>query len=112
MFLALAAGAFAVSVSQFRERGFLCSNAWFWASREERRRMDENPESKRACYRQSGFAFLCIGICLLFLAAWAASGWIWALAGAGTAVLAAVVYAVVSSVRMEREGRGDGAGSG
>lgn len=44
--IVLAIGAFVISYFQFREKGYLFNNAYFWASQEERRRMDENKESK------------------------------------------------------------------
>ena len=53
----LSAGAFAVSVMQFHEKGFLWNNAYIFASKEERRKMDKKPY-----YRQSGFVFMLIGI--------------------------------------------------
>lgn len=61
IFLALAIGAFVISGLQFMEKGYLFNNAYFWASREERKRMDENKESKGPHYRQSGFAFCSSG---------------------------------------------------
>ena len=99
---ALAIGAFVISYLQFKGKGYLFNNAYIWASEEERRRMDENKESKNPHYRQSGFAFLLIGIIFLVLAAHFATGWKWMYAVFALAVIIAVVYAVVSSVKIEQ----------
>ncbi|MBD5161626.1 MAG: DUF3784 domain-containing protein [Oscillibacter sp.] len=100
--LAFSIGSFVISCFQFREKGYLFHNAYFWATQEERRRMDEAPESKMPYYRQSGFAFLLIGILFLVFAVYLATGWIWTLFAFSLAVIIAVVYAVVSSVKIER----------
>ena len=102
IFLALAIGAFVISGLQFMEKGYLFNNAYFWASQEERKRMDENKESKRPHYRQSGFAFLLIGLLFLIAAVHIATGWRWMFAVLILAVITAVVCAVVSSVLIER----------
>ena len=100
---ALAIGLFFISYSQFKEKGYLFNNAYFWASKEERRRMDENKESKKPHYRQSGFAFLLLGISCLVLATYVATGWKWLYAVFILAVIIAVVYAVISSVKIEQQ---------
>ena len=102
IFLAIAAGAFVVSWLQFKEKGYLFNNAYFWASREERGRMDENKESKKPYYRQSGAVFMLIGICCLIFAAYMITEWVWMYAAFWMAVIFAVVYAVASSVKIER----------
>lgn len=94
----LLAGLFlALSVAHFLEKGALLNNAWLYASREERSAMDKKPH-----YRQSAVVFL-------LLAA------VFALNGVGmvtkndlftiiamAVVIAAVVYAVVSFIRLVR----------
>lgn len=102
IFLVLAAGAFVISYLQFKEKGYLFNNAYFWASQEERERMDEEKESKRPYYRQSGFASMLIGISFLIFAAYIATDWIWMYVIFWMSVVIAVVYAVVSSVKLER----------
>ena len=102
IFLALAIGGFVISCFQFREKGYLFNNAYFWASQEERSRMDENKERKRHHYRQSGFAFMFIGFIFLAYAGYVATDWIWMFAAFWVLVIIAVVYAVVSSVQIER----------
>ena len=49
--------AFVIAVLQFMEKGFLFNNAYLWASKEERKRMNKKPH-----YKQSGVIFLSIGI--------------------------------------------------
>ena len=44
------------------------NNAYVWASEAERKKMDENKETKRPYYCQSGFVFMFIGISLLIFA--------------------------------------------
>ena len=102
IFLALSIGAFVISCLQFMEKGYLFNNAYVWASREERKRMEESRERKKPHYRQSGVAFLLIGLLFLIAAVHIATGWIWMFAVLILAVIIVVVYAVVSSVLIER----------
>lgn len=102
IFLTLAIGAFAVSYLQFKEKGCLFNNAYFWASQEERGQMDENRERKKPYYRQSGFAFMLVGISLLAFAVYIATDWTWMYIAFWVFAAIAVVYAVVSSVQIER----------
>lgn len=103
IFLVLAIGAFVISYFQFREKGYLFNNAYFWASQEERRRMDEKKESKKPHYRQSGFAFMLIGLIFLIYAVYIITHWIWMLAALVLTIIIAVVYAVISSIKMEQQ---------
>lgn len=102
IFLALATGAFVISYFQFKKKGYLFNNAYFWTSQEERKRMDENKESKGPHYRQSGFTFMFIGLIFLTYAFYIAADWIWMLAASWAFVVIAVAYAIVSSVQIER----------
>lgn len=103
IFLALAIGAFVISYFQFKKKGYLFNSAYFWASQEERKRMDENNESKGPHYRQSGFSFMFIGFIFLTYAVYIAVDWIWMLVASWAFVVIAVVYAIVSSVQIERQ---------
>ena len=100
--LTLAIGAFVISYLQFKEKGYLFNNAYIWASQEERKRMDTNKESKRPYYRQSGFAFMFVGLSLLIFAVYAVTDWIGMYIAFWAFIILAVVYAVVSSVQIER----------
>ena len=94
IFLIFSVETFAISYFQFKEKGYLFNNAYFWASPEERKKMDKNKESKKPHYRQSGFAFMFIGILCLILAVHFITGWMWMLVPAGLFVVILVVYAV------------------
>ena len=63
--------------------------------------MDQDHGAKRPYYRQSGFAFLLIGVTCLLLAVYFATGWLWVFAVAGLSVVIMVIYAVASSVKLE-----------
>lgn len=102
IFLLLAIGAFVISHFQFKEKGYLFNNAYFWASQAERRRMDEEKASKRPYYRQSGFAFMLIGIICLIFSVYIATDWIWMYVVVWISVIIAVAYAVVSSIKLEQ----------
>ena len=97
--LLLALGSFVLSWLQFKQKGFLLNNAYILASREERRAMDQNPESKRPHYRQSGVVLLLLGTAFLLYAGYMALELRFLLAGFWLAVIAALIYAVVSSVK-------------
>ena len=101
--LALSVGTFVISYFQFKEKGYLFNNAYLWASPEERKRMDENKKSKKPYYRQSGFAFLFIGFFCLILAIYIFTDWMWMLVPFWLLVVVSVVYAVRSSIQMERQ---------
>ena len=98
IFLVLSIGAFIISYLQFKEKGYLFNNAYIWASKQERKQMDVNKESKTPYYRQSGFAFIFIGFIFLAYAVYIATDWIWMYVAFGALVLIAVSYAVVSSI--------------
>ena len=102
IFLVLAIGAFAISYFQFREKGYPFNNAYCWDSQEERRRMDENKESKSPYYRQSGFSFMFIGIIFLIYAIHIITHWIWMLVALVLIIIIAVLYAVISSIKIEQ----------
>lgn len=104
-FLALAIGAFVISYLQFKEKGFLFNNAYIWASQEERKQMDKDKESKRSYYRQSGFTFAQIGIIFLIFAVYLVADWIWMYITFWVSVIIAVAYAVVSSIKIERQNK-------
>lgn len=92
--------AFVIAILQFAERGFLFNNAYIWASKEERKRMDKKPH-----YKQSGIVFLLIGIIFLLnaLEALFKMNWIFPVViviGVGT-----IIYAIVSSVMIEKRSK-------
>ena len=93
----LAIGAFIISYFPFREKGFLFNNAYLYASKEERATMDKKPH-----YRQSAIVFLMIGIVFLLIAisVFCINRWIRYIAIA--VAIIAIIYAIVSSVMIER----------
>ncbi len=83
-----------ISVFQFKEKGFLFNNAYIYASKPEKEKMDKTPH-----YRQSGIVFTFISAIFFCIAAeyLLKTGWLWWIVSALTAAL--LVYAVVSSVK-------------
>ena len=95
--LVLAIVAFIISFFSFREKGFLFNNAYLYASKEERATMDKKPH-----YRQSAIVFLLIGIVFLLsaISVFFINRWIHYIAIA--VAITAIIYAIVSSVMIER----------
>ena len=89
---------FVVSYLQFNEKGFLFNNAYIYASKQERENMDKKPH-----YKQSGIVFALIGIILGINAVdmILQTGWLLYLV-IGIAIIT-IVYAVVSSVVIEKQ---------
>ena len=95
--LFIAAGLLVISVFSFREKGFLLNNAYLYAFPEERERMDKKPY-----YRQTAWVFLCLSVSLLLLSTALLTGWEWMYPWTGVCMAVAVVYAVLSAVRIEK----------
>ena len=83
-----------ISVFQFRRKGFLFNNAYLYAGKREKEKMNKAPH-----YRQSGvvFAFLsalflCIAAVCILKTSWL--GWI-----SSALTVGVLIYAIVSSVR-------------
>ena len=86
-----------ISARQFAEKGFLFNNAYIWASKEEREKMDKSPH-----YRQSAIVFallsavfIVIGISILL------QNYKIQLLEIPL-IIGALIYAVVSSKSIER----------
>ncbi len=93
----VSAGLFLSSFRSFREKGFLFNNAYIYASKEERETMD-----KRPYYRQSAIVLLLLGVMFALNAVQVLLGidwlfWLFLLIAAVT-----IVYAVVSTVRIQK----------
>lgn len=88
---------FAVSYFQFKQKGYLFNNAYIYASKQEREKMNKKPY-----YRQSGIVFIMIGIIFLINAVEMVidTGWLFYMVI--VAAIIAIVYAIVSSVVIER----------
>lgn len=94
--ICLAATAYILSSFQFRGKGVLLNNAWLYASEEERSTMDKKPH-----YRQSGIVFALIGIIFTLDAAWIVTGFKWMSYFFIAVIAITVIYAVVSTIRIE-----------
>lgn len=98
--LAFAAIFYILAGMQLKEKGVLLNNAFLYASAEERKTMDKKPH-----YRQSGIVFLLIGTIFILntVQIITVAGWIFNI----IIIIAAVtlVYAVVSSVIIERNNK-------
>ena len=90
--------AFVISIRSFYEKGFLFNNAYIYASKQERERMDKKPH-----YRQSAIAFLLVAIILLLLglAVLFNSAWI-SFVAMGIAIVTGI-YAIKSSIVIEKQ---------
>lgn len=89
---------FVISYLHFNEKGFLFNNAYIYASKQERATMDKTPH-----YRQSAIVFIMIGIIFLINAIEIIleTGWLFYVVIGITII--AVIYAIISSVTIERK---------
>ncbi len=83
-----------ISVLQFKEKGFVFNNAYIFASKQEREKMDKKPY-----YRQSAIVFGLIFAMFFcgFLECILSTGKLWI--GEAAFAAAAIIYAVVSSIK-------------
>lgn len=93
----VAFGCFIVGYLHFGEKGFLFNNAYIYASKQERNTMDKSPY-----FKQSGVVFVLIGIIFLINAVDIVlkTSWLFYLVIAVAVVT--VIYAIVSSVAIEK----------
>lgn len=91
----VAAVAFIISVRSFCEKGFLFNNAYLYADKWERQRMDKKPH-----YRQSAVVFLLLGVIFALLGLEILLHAYWLFGVVAAVVVLTVVYAIVSSVRI------------
>ena len=96
----ISAFAFFMSIRSFKEKGFLFNNAYIYASEQERETMNKKPY-----YRQSGVVFLLIGIVFLLngFSIFFHTSLISYIAVA--IIIIAIVYAIVSSVIIEKQNK-------
>lgn len=89
----VAIGAFVLSWRSFRGKGFLLNNAWIFASKQERARMDKRPHQ-----RQSGVVFSLIGAIFLLdgVQMLVSAEWIFYVILALFAIT--ILYAIISSI--------------
>ncbi len=92
---------FIISVLQFKEKGVLLNNAYIWASPKEREKMDANKEMKRPHYHQSGYVFLFLGISFISYSLYCFLNLHWLFVVFWIMLAVTLIYAVVSSIKME-----------
>ncbi len=98
--LGLAVACGVISVRQFKEKGFLFNNAYIWATKSEREKLDKKPY-----YRQSGVTFAMIAAAFLFMGLYMIFRDAWCLAGEAVCLAAALVYAIASEIALDRKER-------
>lgn len=87
-----------ISARQFAEKGVLLNNAYLWAAKEERAKMDKKPH-----YRQSAIVFCFLGA-VFFVSGLSATLQIKKLLLLEIPLMiGAVTYAIISSVKMEKQ---------
>ena len=88
---------FFMSVRSFMEKGFLFNNAYIYASKQEREKMNKKPY-----YRQSAIVFLLFGIVFLLLALAVLLEVYWIYFVGVSVVIITLIYAIVSSITIEK----------
>ncbi len=90
----LAIACLIISAMSFKEKGFLFNNAYIWASKQEREKLDKKPH-----YRQFAIAFALCAAVFVFMALECVllTGWLWLIVG--LLAIALLVYAIASSVK-------------
>ena len=98
--LALSIFLFFLSVRSFMEKGFLFNNAYIYASKQEREKMNKKPH-----YRQSAIVFLLLGLTFLLnaLSVLLKVNWFFYIGMA--VVILTLVYAIVSSITIEKSNK-------
>lgn len=100
LLLVISISSFIVSIVQLKEKGILFNNAYLYASKQQRAAMNKKPY-----YRQSGIAFIFIGFIFLLNAFQMLfeSSWLFWLSM--VVAIFAIVYAIISSIQIERNKR-------
>ena len=89
---------FIISYFQFREKGFLFNNAYIYASKEERRRMNKAPY-----YRQSAISFCILGVVFITSGLSIIPGLQWLISITIVLSILVIIYAIVSTVNILRK---------
>ena len=97
---ALSVFLFFMSVRSFMEKGFLFNNAYIYASKQEREKMNKKPH-----YRQSAIVFLLLGIVFLLLALAVLLEAYWISFVGVVVVIITLIYAIVSSITIEKNNK-------
>ncbi len=91
---------FFMSVRSFMEKGFLFNNAYIYASKQEREKMNKKPY-----YRQSAIVFLLFGIVFLLLALGVLLEAYWISFVGVAVVIITLIYAIVSSITIAKNNK-------
>ena len=91
---------FLMSVQSFMEKGFLFNNAYIYASKQEREKMNKKPH-----YRQSAIVFLLLGIVFLLIALAVLLEAYWISFVGVAVVIITLIYAIVSSITIEKNNK-------
>ena len=91
---------FLMSVRSFMEKGFLFNNAYIYASKQEREKMNKKPH-----YRQSAIVFLLLGIVFLLLALAVLLEAYWISFVGVAVVIITLIYAIVSSITIKKSNK-------
>ena len=91
---------FLMSVRSFMEKGFLFNNAYIYASKQEREKMNKKPH-----YRQSAIVFLLLGLIFLLntIAVLLKVNWIFY--RVVVVVIITLIYAIVSSIIIDKNNK-------
>lgn len=93
----ISAGLFLLSFRSFREKGFLFNNAYIYASKQERERMNKKPY-----YRQSAVVFLLLGVSSALAGTEFLLDIDWLFWLEGIIIVGTIIYAVVSCIILEK----------
>lgn len=93
----IAIGALIISICSFREKGHLLNNAWIFASKQERGRMNKKPY-----YRQSAVVFLLIAVMSLLNGVGVLFDVEWVFYVTLAVAAVSMIYAVVSGIKIEK----------
>lgn len=96
----ISASAFVMGICSFAEKGFLLNNAYIHASEQERESMNKKPY-----YRQSGIVFLLTGLIFLFNGFNLIFNADWIFYIIIAIVIIIFIYAIVSSIRIEKNNK-------
>jgi len=91
---------FFMSVRSFMEEGFLFNNAYIYASKQEREKMNKKPH-----YRQSAIVFLLLGFLFLLIALAELLDAKWIFYVGVAVVIVTLIYAIVSSIVIEKNNK-------
>ena len=91
---------FFMSGRSFMEKGFLFNNAYIYASKQEREKMNKKPH-----YRQSAIVFLLLGLLFLLNALAVLLKAIWIFYVGVAVVIITLIYAIVSSITIEKNNK-------